>query len=148
MEINKNVESIIIVILYFVTLYIWSLPYHENKMPYGEFDAISHWETGDYMAQTDLPITTLPPYIARRYWGDNVFKPGTLWYHPPYNTNFAVAEVFGGQRIIPAYLLNTILSSFIVLVLYFFMRKLFGFLPALLSSFLVMFSARDFFVYL
>ncbi len=148
MKINRNIEVIIVTLLYLTTLYLWTLPMRESDMPYGEFDAISHWETGDYMAQTDLPITTLPPYIDRRYGGDNSFKPHTLWYHPPYHTNFAVMGVFGGQRIIPTYLLNAILSSFIVLILYFFMRKLFGFLPALLSSFLVMFSGRDIFIYL
>ena len=148
MKFTKGTEAIIIALIYLVGLYIWTLPIQKDKMPYGEFDAISHWELGDYMAQADLPIVTLPAYIDRRYGRDNAFKPHTLWYHPPYHTNFAVAQVLGGDRIVPIYLLNAMLSSFLVLALYFFMRKMFGFLPALLSSVLAAFSARDIFVFL
>jgi len=100
------------------------------------------------MAGTDKPITTLPYFIDTRYGLDNKFKPHTLWYAPPYHVNFAIMQIIGQERILPIFLFNTILCSIIVLITYFVMRKLFGFWPALLSSFLLIFSMRDILIYL
>lgn len=144
----KKLEIIIVLVLYLFTLYLWSLPYQKNKIPYGEVDAGSHFTLGDYMAGTDKSITTLPYFIDKRYGFDNEFKPHTLWYAPPYHVNFAIMQIIGKERILPIFLFNTILCSIIVLVTYFVIRKLFGFWPALLSSFLLIFSMRDIMVYL
>lgn len=145
---NKKVEVLILVVLYLISLYIWTLPIQKNRMPYGEVDAVSHFTVGDYMAQTDKAIIKLPYFMDFRYGSDNQFKPHYLWYPPPFHMNFAIMEIFGGERILPVFLFNSILSSIIVLVTYFVVRKLFGFLPALLSSFLMVFSLRDIMVYL
>ena len=145
---DKKIELALITLLYLTTIYLWSLPYQDDYTPYGEFDATSHFQVGDYMAQTNKALVELPPFISIRYGGDNTFKPNTLWYHPPYHTNFAVIEIFGGHRIVPIYLLNTILSSSLVIILYFVMRHLYGFWPGILSALLAMFSMRDIMVYL
>jgi len=144
---NKKLEVLTIVFLYLVTLYIWTLPFQKNQMPYGEVDAVSHFTVGDYMSQTDKPIVKLPYFMDFRYGSDNQFKQHYLWYPPPYHMNFGIMQIFGGERILPVFLFNSILCSLIVLVTYFVVRKLFGFLPALLSSLLMIFSLRDIMVY-
>jgi hypothetical protein len=148
MKISKNIEAIIITLLYLTCLYFWTLPIQKNPVPYGEVDATSHYAVADYTYQTDSSITTLPYYIEIRYGKDNKFKPHTLWYPPPFHTSLAIAAVFGNQTDIPIYILNAIFCSLIVLSVYFIMRKFFGFIPALLSSFLLIFSIRDIMIYL
>ncbi|MBW2974428.1 glycosyltransferase family 39 protein, partial [Candidatus Woesearchaeota archaeon] len=109
---------------------------------------VSHFTIPDYTAPTDPPLTTLPYFIDQRYGRDNQFRPHTLWYPPPFHMDLAIARVVGGERIIPIFLLNAVFSSCIVLILYFIMRKMYGFWPAFLSSLLVMFSLRDINIYL
>lgn len=140
---NKRVEIGCIFVLYMFTLYLWTLPFQDNKLPYGEVDAGSHFTLGDYMGQNDKPIWLLPYYIDLRYGEDNSFIHHTLWYPPPYHTNLAIMQIIGGDRIVPIYLLVAILSSFIVLISYFVIRRLYGFWPAFLSSLLLVFSMRD-----
>jgi len=136
------------VILYLFALFLWTLPLQESKMPYGEVDAVSHFIVGDYTAQTNKPITNLPFFIDKRYGKDNSFKPGTLWYPPPYHMNFAIAQIFGGERFSPIFLVNAIQSTLIIIAVFFVISKLFGFWPGFLSSLLLVFSTRDINIYL
>ncbi len=149
MKLNKNhIQTFIFILLYIFAVYFWSQPYQERKLPYGEYDAMSHFEVGDYIAYNDKSIVYLPPYIDLRYGLDNKFMPHTLWYPPTFHTAFGVIEVIGGGRVIPIFLLNTIMSTFIIITVYFVMNSLFGFLPAILSALLLIFSPRDFMPYL
>jgi len=148
MRVDKRVEFIVVVLLYLSCLWLWVLPFKENKLPYGEVDAASHFAVADYTSQTDRSITALPYYIDKRYGGDNAYKPNFLWYHPPYHMAFSIAQILGGERIVPVFLANAVFSLLIVLSVYFVIRKLFGFIPALISSLLLMFSMRDIMVYL
>ena len=134
--------------VYLFAIYFWSQPYQERKLPYGEFDAMSHFEVGDWMAYNDKSLVHLPHYIDLRYGNDNLFKPHTLWYPPPFHTALGVMEVIGGERIVPIFLLNTIMATFVIITVYFVINSLFGFLPAILSALLIIFSPRDFMPYL
>ena len=145
---RKYAETVIFVALYLTAIYLWTQPIQDNTMPYGEFDAISHIQVADYMSQSDKSLLYLPPYIDLRYWIDNAYRPHTLWYHPPFHTNFAVMQVLGAERIVPIYLTNAIFSTAIIISVYFVMRRLFGFLPAVLSALLIIFSPRDFMPFL
>jgi len=149
MKINKNyIQTFIFILVYLFAIYFWSQPYQERKLPYGEYDAMSHFEVGDYMAYSDQSLTYLPPYIDLRYGGDNNFKPHVLWYPPPFHTTLGVIQVFGGERIVPIFLLNTIMATFVIITVYFVINSLFGFLPAILSALLIIFSPRDFMPYI
>jgi len=148
MKINKNIEAIIVTLLYLTCLYFWTLPIQKNHMPYGEVDAASHYAVADYTYKSDRSITTLPYYIDKRYGEDNKFKSHTLWYPPPFHTSLAIAAVFGGESGFSIYLANAIFCSLIVLSVYFIIRRFFGFEAALISSFLLIFSMRDIMVYL
>lgn len=140
--------ALIFVFVYLAAVYLWSFPFHENKLPYGEVDAVSHFTVGNYMAYTDKPIRTLPHYIDMRYGNDNKFMPHTLWYPPPYHVNFALVQIAGGERIVPIYLLNVIECTLFIIAIFFLVYKLFGFAPAIISSLLLMFSTRDINIYL
>lgn len=109
---------------------------------------MSHFEVGDYIVYNDKSFVNLPPYIDLRYGLDNKFKPHTLWYPPTFHTSLAIMEVIGGERILPVYLLNTIMATFVIITVYFVINSLFGFLPAILSALLIIFSPRDFMPYL
>ncbi len=148
MKISRNLEAIIITLLYLTCLYFWTLPIQKNPIPYGEVDAVSHYAVADYIYQSDRSITTLPYYIDKRYGKDNLFKPHVLWYPPPFHTALAIAAVFGGESNVPIYIANAIFGSLIVLGVYFIMRKFFGFEAALISGFLLIFSMRDIMIYL
>ena len=149
MKLSKNhIQTFIFILVYLFAVYFWTQPLQERKLPYGEFDAMSHFEVGDYMASNDKSILYLPPYIDLRYGGENRLFPHTLWYPPTFHSAFAVGEVIGGDRIVSIFLLNTIMSTFIIITAYFVMNSLFGFLPAILSSLLIIFSPRDFMPYI
>jgi len=145
---RAHLEAILVTALFLFTLWLWSLPYQENQMPYGEVDAGSHFALGDYMAQTDKSIVNLPHYIDMRYNRDNFYENGKLWYHPPYHVNFALMEITGGERVLPIFLLNTILCSIVVIIIFFVIRNMFGFWPGFLTALLIVFSMRDIMIYL
>jgi len=149
MKINKKyLQTFIFILVYLFGIYFWSQPYQERKLPYGEYDAMSHFEVADYMAYNDKSFVDLPPYIDLRYGTDNPFRPHTLWYPPTFHASLGVIEVIGGERILPVFLMNTILATFIIITLYFVINSLFGFWPAILSSLLLIFSPRDFMPFL
>lgn len=149
MKLNKGyAQTFIFLLVYLFAIYFWTQPLRELKLPYGEYDAMSHFEIADYMSYTDKSFADLPPYIDVRYGPDNKFKPHTLWYPPTFHASLATMQVFGGERIVPVFLMNTIMSTFILASVYFVVNSLFGFLPAILSSILLIFSPRDFMPYL
>src|SRR3989344_8106649 len=149
MKLNKNhLQTFIFIAVYLFAIYFWTQPLQERKLPYGEFDAMSHFEVADYMAYNDKSFNKLPDYIELRYGTDNKYKPHTLWYPPTFHSSLAVAEVVGGERAVPVFLMNTILATFILISVYFVINSLFGFLPAILSALLLIFSPRDFMPYL
>ncbi len=147
-----HLETMAFLAVYLFAIYLWTLPFQDNQIPYGEFDAISHWELADSFAQLDRTYVYLPPFVDYSYGNDNKFKPHTLWYHPPFHTDLgmvaSLASIFTSGRMVPVYLTNAIFASSILISVFFVMRKLFGFLPAILSEFLLAFSMRDIMPYL
>lgn len=149
MKLNRNyIQTFVFLLVYLAGIYLWSQPLLERRLPYGEYDAMSHFEVADYISYNDRSFMSLPDYIDIRYGTDNKFRQHVLWYPPPFHTTLAIAETAGGERVLPVFLMNTILASFIVVTLYFVVNSLFGFLPAILSSILIFLSPRDFMPYL
>ena len=149
MKLNRNyIQTLIFVAVYLFAIYFWTQPLQERGLPYGEYDAMSHFEVADYMAYNDRSFNKLPDYIELRYGTDNKYKPHTLWYPPTFHSSLAVAEVVGGERVVPVFLMNTVLATFILISVYFVINSLFGFLPAILSALLLIFSPRDFMPFL
>ena len=144
----KKIEIVLMAVLYMAALYLWTLPIQNNRLPFGDVDASSHFTIGDYMVTYDKSIAKIPYPVTFRYKGQNNLLPDYLWYPPQYWTNTGIAQVLGGERILPPFIVVAIFSSLIVLSSYFLIRSLFGFWPAFLSSFLLMFSTRDYMIYL
>src|SRR3989338_1935782 len=108
MRLNKNyIQTSVFILVYLFAIYFWSQPYQDRKIPYGEYDAMSHFGVADYLTFTDKSFMDLPPYIDLRYGKDNKFKPHTLWYPPTFHSSLAIAEILGGERVVPVYLMNT-----------------------------------------
>jgi len=149
MKIKRNhIQVGIFIAVYLFAIYMWTLPFHDNRTPYGEWDAISHWELGDFIAQGDSTFVYLPSFLDYSYGGNNNYKPHTLWYHPPFHTDFAIISAFSGDRMVPIFLTNAIFASAILISVFFVINRLFGFLPAILSSFMLTFSMRDILPYI
>ena len=149
MKINKKyLKASAFIAIYLFSLYLWTLPFQNNKAPYGEFDAISHWELGDFIAQSDRTFVYLPPFLDFSYGDDNRYKPHTLWYHPQFHTDLAIISSFSADRMVPIFLTNAIFASAILISVFFVINRMFGFLPAILSSFILAFSMRDIMPYL
>jgi len=149
MKLNKNyIQTLIFLAVYLFGVYFWAQPYLERKLPYGEYDAMSHFEVADYMAYNDRSFMALPDYIDLRYGNDNKFRPHTLWYPPTFHASLGVMEAIGGERVLPVFFLNTVLATLVIVSVYFVINSLFGFLPAILSSLLLIFSPRDFMPYI
>ncbi len=144
----KYVKAGIFIAVYLFAIYMWTLPFHDNKIPYGEFDAISHWELADFIAQEDRTFVYLPPFLDFSYGDDNRYKPHTLWYHPQFHTDLAIISAFSSDRMVPIFLTNAIFASAILISVFFVINRLFGFLPAILSLFILAFSMRDIMPYL
>src|SRR3989344_4445412 len=105
MKLNKScIQTSIFIALYLFAVYFWTQPLQERKLPYGEYDAMSHFEVADYMAYNDKSFMRLPDYIDLRYGLDNKFRPHTLWYPPTFHSSLAVMQVLGGERVVPVYL--------------------------------------------
>ncbi|MEK6869087.1 MAG: hypothetical protein AABX74_02570, partial [Nanoarchaeota archaeon] len=149
MKIKKwHLEILAFLAVYLFAIYLWTLPFQDNQAPYGEFDAISHWELADFIEQLDRTFIYLPPFLDYSYGSDNQFKPHTLWYHPPFHTDLAIISAFAPGRIVPIFLTNAIFATSILVSVFFVIRRLYGFLPAILSSLLLGFSMRDIMPYL
>src|SRR3989338_6103081 len=149
MKLNRNyIQTFVFLLVYLAGIYLWTQPLLDRKLPFGEYDAMSHFEVADYISYNDKSFMALPNYIDIRYGTDNKFKQHVLWYPPPFHTMLAIAETAGGERVVPVFLMNAILASFIIITSYFVINSLFGFLPAILSSILIFLSPRDFLPYL
>ena len=145
---KSHLEIILVTILYLAALYIWTLPMQTNNMPFGDVDSSSHFAIGDYMYRTNRAPVEVPFYIYNRYGTQNDFKQGALWYSPQFWTNTGIVQVVAGDRILPVFLWIAVMCTAVILTSYFFVRSLFGMLPALSSSFLLIFSTRDYMIYL
>ncbi len=144
----SKIEVILVAILFLGALYLWTIPIQKNPMPFGDVDSSSHFTIGDYMVSKDHSIAKIPYPVTFRYKGQNNLLPDNLWYPPQYWTNAAIAQILGGQRILPVFILVAFLCLIIALSSYLLIRNLFGFWPAFLSSLLLVFSTRDYMIYL
>jgi len=147
-KISKQ-EIIILIIIYLGMMYLWTMPFQQYKIPYGEGDAAIHYIIADNMYVTDKPTLKLPetsPVFSLE--GGNNFMPGYLFYAPQFHTNFAISEIVGGERVVPFYLYLALICTGVFFSVYILLRKQFGAATTILASFLLIFSMRDRLTYL
>ncbi len=141
-------DYIVIALIFIIGMYFASLPVQNNEMPFGEGDGAHQFGKSDYFYSTDKVHLSSPFFIyATWYSSPNAYTgnpyDGAL-YPPFYFIDGALFQSFTGERLMG---LN-LFTAFMALVLaglstYFFMRKLFGFYPAMLSGFMMLFAYRS-----
>ena len=139
-------------VLFLVAFWLWSLPLQSSRLPYGEHDAAYIFSYGDHMTYIDKSfdlVGDIPPSIVYWYAGyNNVLGPWGIQYPPPYNMGYAFTQIVGGERIVPPYIFVIITCLLGIFSMYFLMRKIFGFLPAVITSTALLFSIREIMSYL
>lgn len=140
-------DIITLTILFLLSFFVWTLPIQNNPLPFGEGDAAYHYSYNEYMSFADKTMTKLPDYIHFWYYGYNKMILGSPEYPPSNHVAAAVVQVFSGG-VVPVFIFYALTCSFGALAVYFLIRKLFGFLPATLASFLMVFSNREIMLYL
>ncbi len=141
----------ILAILFLIAFYVWTIPFHDNRMPFGENDAAWHFAIGDSMYDMDRSIAfrDFPNYIDYWYYNFNkILGPGTPQYPPPNHLNIAMVQSIGNERFLPVFIYRAVASFLAVFSVYFLVRKLYGIFPAFLASFGLIFSIREAMVYL
>ncbi len=140
-------DVVVLTLIFLLSFFVWTLPIQQNQLPFGEGDGAYHYAYNEYMASADKTMTTLPDYIYFWYYGYNTLVPASPEYPPSNHVAAAIVQVFAGG-IVPVFIFYALTCSFGALALYFLIRKLFGFLPATLASFLMVFSNREIMLYL
>ncbi|MFH1590438.1 MAG: hypothetical protein ABIC95_00780 [archaeon] len=137
-------DLIVLTLLFMASFYIYSNPARTSDLPFGEGDAAHQIGRANYMAVYDSASRELPFYIASWYsWEnpDDFFAPINA---APFMVNAAIMQVIGGQKIVPIQIFYAIIANFtIVLAVFFVIRKLYGFYPATLAGFFLLFPLRN-----
>ncbi|MBD3310693.1 hypothetical protein GF351_05750 [Candidatus Woesearchaeota archaeon] len=143
---QKKAELGLAAVLFLLALYFWTLPFQENHIPYGDVDSSAHFTLGDYMREIDSAYIELPHYLSFTYYGDA--NDDRLWYPPQFHAGTAVAQITGGSRYLSLLIFVAITCSLGILSTYLLVRQLFGWLPAFLACFFLIFSTRDIMIYI
>ncbi len=147
----QNKDIVALTALFIIAFFLWTLPIQKSPIPFGEGDAAWHFANGDYMTTTDhsMSIKGLPNYISFWYYGFNkIIGPGALEYPPSNHVNYAIMQLFTGDRFVSVSIFKAITSFLGIFSVYFLMRKLYGFVAASLAGFGMIFSLRDYMIYL
>jgi hypothetical protein len=141
-------DIIVLTLLFLASFYLRTLPVQQNTYPFGEGDAAHQIGRADWMAWADSASEKLPYSLA-------------VWYRhnpkdffaqinaAPFMINAAMLQIIGGHRFQGINLYYAIISNFVIIMsVYFVVRKLYGFYPAILSGFLLLFPFRNLMFYL
>ncbi len=146
---SKAAAAAAVTILLVVSLFLWTLPFQKNSLPFGEGDSAWHFAIGDHISSSDRAEFRLPYYIGVWYYGFNkILGPFSPEYPPSNHVNYALMQVFGGERFIPVFIYRAIASFLGVLAAFFMVWRLFGVLPAFIAGLGLSFSLREQLTYL
>lgn len=133
-----KLKTSILLVIYLGCLYIWCLPFISNPYPYGSVDGATYLQFGDYMGLYDKPIYKLPEYFGRQELNDK-----KLWHAPTYYIDMALSELTGGYRFQSIFFFIAFTNSIIFFSVYLLIKKLYGFLPALITASMATLSLRS-----
>jgi hypothetical protein len=141
-------DIIFLSVIFIAALFLWTLPFQQNRLPFGEGDSAWHFSIGDYIHSSDKAISRLPFYVGVWYYGFNsIVGPFSLEYPPANHMNYAFMQFFG-DRFVSVLLIRAITSFLGIFATYFLVRKLYGFLPAAIASLALVFSLREQMIYI
>jgi hypothetical protein len=149
-KLNSSLLSVAAVtVLFLISFYLWTSPFQENKIPFGEGDSAWHFAIGDNIAETDNAPFRLPYYVGVWYYGFNDYLgPFAPEYAPSNHVNYALMQIFGGDRFIPVLIFRAVASFLGAIAVFFMVSKLFGVLPGFLAGLGLTFSLREQMTYL
>src|SRR3989338_5388629 len=136
-------------VLLVVSMWLWTLPFQTNPMPFGEGDSAWHFAIGDHISSSDKAAYRLPYYIGVWYYGFNrILGPFAPEYPPSSHVNYAMMQVAGADRFVPVFIYRAFGSFLGVVAVFFVVWRLFGVLPAFLAGLGLAFSLREQMTYL
>ncbi len=151
MKLRKE-DIIVLCILFIAAFWLWTLPFQKNHLPFSEHDGAYIFSYGDhitFLGRTMNLVGDTPPSTNHWYAAYNkIFGPLGIVYPPPYNIDYSLMQIIGGERIVPVFIFIVFGSILGVFSMYFLMRKLFGFLPAVITGSALIFSLREILTYL
>ena len=146
---SKTVAVAAVTVLLLISLYLWTLPFHKNQLPFGEGDSAWHFAIGDHITSADKATFRLPYVVGVWYYGFNkILGPFSPEYPPSNHVDYALMQVFGGGRFIPVFIFRAIASFMGVISVFFLVSRLFGVLPAFIAGLGLSFSLREQLTYL
>ncbi|MBN2454044.1 hypothetical protein JXB11_00710 [Candidatus Woesearchaeota archaeon] len=144
----KRKDAVVLAVIFIIALSMWTLPFQDNQLPFGEGDSAWHFSIGDYIYSANTAVWRLPFYVGLWYYGfNNILGAFALEYPPANHMNYALMQLFG-ERFVSVMLFRAITSFLGIFATYFLLRKLYGFLPAALASFALIFSLREQMIYI
>lgn len=144
-----KLDIVAIAVLFVVAFSLWTLPLQSDSRPFGEGDSAWHFSVGDYIGSSDRPIWRIPFYIGQWYYNYNpALGPNAPEYPPSNHYNYALMQVVGGERFVPVIMYRAMASFLGVFAVYFLVRKLYGMPAALIASSGLLFSVREYMIYL
>lgn len=141
----EKYEYLFVTVLILTAFWFYTLPIQDNRMPFGDVDSAAHFALSDYMSKKDVPMYYLPGYLNNMYGS---LADGKIWYSPQFHLDGAISQIVGGDRIVSFFLFIALASSLFIFSTYIIVRDFYGFLPAFIASFALIFSARDYMTYL
>ena len=150
----KNIDYILLTILFCIAFYLYTIPFQNNPSPFGEGDSAWHFANADYMVTQDesLQVDELPEYIHfwyYKYGFDTGTTKGALQYPPSANLLQSMFQIWSNDRFV-AYRIETAIMIFLAIFsVYFLLYKLYkNTLVSSLASFGLIFSVRAHLPYL
>ena len=141
---SKLLGVIAVIALFLVSFFLWTLPFQQNRLPFGEGDSAWHFAIGDHISSSDKATFRLPYYVGIWYYGFNkILGPLAPEYPPSNHVNYALMQIFGGDRFIPVFIYRAIASFLGVFAVFFMVSRLFGLLPAFIAGLGLSFSLRE-----
>ncbi len=146
---SRLLVVVAVALLFMVSLFVWTLPFRENQLPFGEGDSAWHFAIGDNIASKDHADFRLPYYVGVWYYGWNrILGPFAPEYLPSNHVNYALMQAFGSGRFIPVFIYRAIASFLGVFAVFFLVSRLFGVLPGFIAGLGLAFSFREQMIFL
>jgi len=146
---SRLLGIIAVTLLFIISLFLWTLPFQKNQLPFGEGDSAWHFAIGDHITSSDHASYRLPYYVGAWYYGFNsLLGPFAPEYPPSNHVDYALMQVLGGGRFIPQFIFRAVASFLGVFAVYFVISRLFGVLPGFIAGLGLSFSIREQLTYL
>ena len=128
-------DIVLITILFLVAFSLWTLPFQENPLPFGEGDSAWHFANGDPQFINDESSVRMPYFIGVWYYSLSKLGPFAPEYPPPNHLNYALMQIVGGERFVAPFIYIAITCFLGIFATFFLIRKLYGSVPAFIAGF-------------